>query len=168
MCGEHIPTLAVIILQTGSSPRVRGTRSPYTPEPEPTRFIPACAGNTRVKVSAIGADSVHPRVCGEHNSKQQRSITCGGSSPRVRGTHARFLSDELLTRFIPACAGNTILLIDGMVYGPVHPRVCGEHIAAFSGSPILVGSSPRVRGTLCSINKNQHSWRFIPACAGNT
>ncbi len=49
-----------------------------------------------------------------------------GSSPHVRGTG----TDERILRrrgrFIPACAGNREAAGVADVYGPVHPRMCGE------------------------------------------
>ena len=53
---------------------------------EEERFIPACAGNTsRGNIIAV-PNSVHPRVCGEHNAQAIGYVTDNGSSPRVRGT----------------------------------------------------------------------------------
>ena len=49
----------------------------------------------------------------------------------------------------------------------VHPRVCGEHMAARMGSKLVPGSSPRVRGTYRMLPDCNASIRFIPACAGN-
>ncbi len=50
----------------------------------------------------------------------------------------------------------------------VHPRGCGEHIQAIHDVSRINGSSPRVRGTHCSITWRIASVRFIPAGAGNT
>ena len=50
---------------------------------------------------------------------------------------------------------------------PVHPHVCGEHVAARLGASKMGGSSPRVWGTYPpSVFKNC-SVRFIPTCVGN-
>ena len=46
VCGEHRGERATSDEQTGSSPRVRGTRRGRRPAARATRFIPACAGNT--------------------------------------------------------------------------------------------------------------------------
>ncbi len=111
------------------------------------RFIPACAGNTRLPWGIPGWRSVHPRVCGEHSKIRSNESSPAGSSPRVRGTRGRAQRDRardgssprvrgtrlhrrgagIDARFIPACAGNT-------------------------GAQSLSRDSPR----------------FIPACAGNT
>ena len=49
-----------------------------------------------------------------------------------------------------------------------HPRVCGEHAA--DGLAVLEaqGSSPRMRGTRCSVITRNGSTGIIPAYAGNT
>ena len=90
-----------------------------------------------------------------------------GSSPRVRGTGRHRIDDAPSSRFIPACAGNSIgaRLLRRVV--PVHPRVCGEQpLLAVSAVP-SDGSSPRVRGTESGRPRRGGFRRFIPACAGN-
>ena len=153
----------------GSSPRVRGTRRGRLASARQRRFIPACAGNSRFGRRAPPRPPVHPRVCGELNSRLVAALASTGSSPRVRGTHRagrhrvrehRFIPacagnstalTRLLTprvRFIPACAGNSLPRMTTTNDTPVHPRVCGE----LHG---LVGRTPEFD-------------RFIPACAGNS
>ena len=75
--------------ETGSSPRVRGTQMPFTPEEGGGRFIPTRAGNT--------------------TSIFCKAMTDAGSSPRVRGTHQQSLPVLATSRFIPTRAGNTLL-----------------------------------------------------------
>ena len=69
---------------------------------------------------------------------------------------------------IPACAGNTMVSALYQIFVRDHPRVCGEHsdVAIISGT--LMGSSPRVRGTLGITNFPTFMAGIIPACAGNT
>ena len=91
-----------------------------------------------------------------------------GSSPRVRGTLGALVADELLRRFIPACAGNSAASASSATPPAVHPRVCGELSPtqrAWYGSS---GSSPRVRGTPTPDGVASGLRRFIPACAGNS
>ena len=86
VCGEHTQTPSASTASIGSSPRVRGTRETVGAHVLPRRFIPACAGNTRVGGGDGGGEPVHPRVCGEHSSWPVRCRPTCGSSPRVRGT----------------------------------------------------------------------------------
>ena len=107
VCGEHTVMIRATITNTGSSPRVRGTRFIPDISSHSSRFIPACAGNTHTYIDASLIRAVHPRVCGEHiTTPYQRGIN-SGSSPRVRGTQCVFKLDFHRCRFIPACAGNT-------------------------------------------------------------
>ena len=47
VCGELVVCVSAPSAATGSSPRVRGTLQRPKPVGHPTRFIPACAGNSR-------------------------------------------------------------------------------------------------------------------------
>ena len=90
------------------------------------RFIPACAGNSSVDAPPATRTAVHPRVCGEQPTQlfeRQKDI---GSSPRVRGTGHRVHQNLSRFRFIPACAGNRVVVLSNIGRFPVHPRVCGE------------------------------------------
>ena len=86
VCGEQCRFRNPLLDQSGSSPRVRGTvigngaGSPFD------RFIPACAGNSRLTRSPDIAAAVHPRVCGEQCPEGAGAGQGNGSSPRVRGT----------------------------------------------------------------------------------
>ena len=106
-CGEHLEIGLGVTRTGGSSPRVRGTRFPDSPESLAYRFIPARAGNTG-KVAGKGrVDAVHPRACGEHPFAVDLEDCDYGSSPRVRGTRSHLQPPKPRNRFIPARAGNT-------------------------------------------------------------
>ncbi len=107
VCGEHQCRLCLCLVFPGSSPRVRGTPRRVDDDGDGSRFIPACAGNTRTN---------------RHTTR-----VYGGSSPRVRGTQRDAGACLENVRFIPACAGNTGRHQLGRTSGTVHPRVCGEH-----------------------------------------
>ena len=148
VCGEHIRERLHGGEISGSSPRMRGTRSTRTTRPAHGGIIPAYAGNTwpQPRIRPDGRD--HPRVCGEHLPTASVFHPLTGSSPRMRGTR------------IP-CYRSAGANRD-------HPRVCGEHLRAEIYCSILWGSSPRMRGT------RHHRFRrgvgpwIIPAYAGNT
>ena len=168
VCGEHGEGDYQPYKITGSSPRVRGTLCFDRDSITMRRFIPACAGNTtQLRLCSISV-SVHPRVCGEHPAGLKAYSAVFGSSPRVRGTRPIAPSVDSRNRFIPACAGNTLLSCPTPADGTVHPRVCGEHPELSFQSLEFGGSSPRVRGTRCRGFFLPRRIRFIPACAGNT
>ena len=167
VCGEHFGQHEFGGGSRGSSPRVRGTSGQNGGDSKLDRFIPACAGNMPHLSSHSDADTVHPRVCGEHSNATKEGWRSDGSSPRVRGTWADYISYAIAPRFIPACAGNMMYYCWPIIQGPVHPRVCGEHYPEYSGWLPLHGSSPRVRGTYFRHLIPKSEYRFIPACAGN-
>ncbi len=147
-CGEHNRTISPMRGVHGSSPCMRGTRSPCGASRLVSRFIPAHAGNTPLCSYLPQRRSVHPRACGEHVVKCTTDRSYTGSSPRMRGTRVRCLDDGHAVRFIPAHAGNTRRMRGRLGVKPVHPRACGEHSHWSLSCSLLIGSSPRMRGTL--------------------
>ena len=152
----------------GSSPPVRGTRRARAARSRERRFIPACAGNTRIPSASVPIPSVHPRLCGEHDVDLLALGANHGSSPPVRGTLDIPQRLQEQSRFIPACAGNTSIANRYSAVESVHPRLCGEHSGSPHMSATICGSSPPVRGTPRSAANTHGKTRFIPACAGNT
>ena len=73
-----------------------------------------------------------------------------------------------MSRFIPACAGNSNAANDSRERSAVHPRVCGELVVPTPAAGEKAGSSPRVRGTPTRHRPPEANRRFIPACAGNS
>ena len=152
----------------GSSPQVRGTRPGGKWQPAGVGFIPAGAGNTAC-ISDLGRQkTVHPRRCGEHHALGRAIGIAGGSSPQVRGTHLSPAHLWQRDRFIPAGAGNTVVVTHDDLQAPVHPRRCGEHLVDEKYLLLCPGSSPQVRGTPYPRHILAAVWRFIPAGAGNT
>ena len=127
-CGEHAAHGVTRSAHTGSSPRLRGTRTQHEVGNQMNRFIPAPAGNTSRRSRSRSRKPVHPRACGEHQFSQSHEPILYGSSPRLRGTPGtRSTFSGIMT---------------------VHPRACGEHPSLPFHSPSQCGSSPRLRGTL--------------------
>ena len=168
--GNSLEFVLAVDPDSGSSPRVRGTRTSTRRWRRRTRFIPACAGNSDSGTGGTFRFPVHPRVCGELVNATHQHRLDAGSSPRVRGTHSGARRSPLTMT-------------------PVHPRVCGELIITVNDESIGDGSSPRVRGTRCAVPRwvqrstvhprvcgelegdSERCWlarRFIPACAGNS
>ena len=66
VCGEHPRGSTSAASTSGSSPRVRGTRSVWRRRVLEVGIIPACAGNTHLRHVEAEKRRDHPRVCGEH------------------------------------------------------------------------------------------------------
>ena len=107
VCGEQALSDKPGTFYSGSSPRVRGTGVLRRIGKISKRFIPACAGNSPLFLLFKLRKPVHPRVCGEQLEPTTMHFVCDGSSPRVRGTAKPECLKCLLSRFIPACAGNS-------------------------------------------------------------
>ena len=107
MYGELARVYAAWIVENGSSPRVRGTLLRGFERYIGPRFIPACTGNSPYCLRADNEYTVHPRVYGELVPEAFLVLGLPGSSPRVRGTHRRFVRIDRPARFIPACTGNS-------------------------------------------------------------
>ena len=91
-----------------------------------------------------------------------------GSSPRMRGTPIYRVLVSPSGGIIPAYAGNTGHVRHEYPGLWDHPRVCGEHSWIFISVFLLVGSSPRMRGTHEPEQIPSADLRIIPAYAGNT
>ena len=167
-CGEHYCIVCVIRVETGSSPRLRGTPDNRARSVPSGGIIPALAGNTKGHKRRLGLQRDHPRACGEHVIPWRRENAVLGSSPRLRGTPVCFDCLPLHFGIIPALAGNTFRPDRIRGCPRDHPRACGEHFHRNNQWEILQGSSPRLRGTQ---DGRAESWirvGIIPALAGNT
>ena len=140
------------------SPRSRGRAG----------IIPAYAGNTSSGQVLDLTYRDHPRVCGEHLEPSPVQNSTAGSSPRMRGTPVSLSSIVNTRGIIPAYAGNTLAAQSSKSSTGDHPRVCGEHLSAMSFVVFIGGSSPRMRGTLSTVNWSIRDRGIIPAYAGNT
>ena len=134
---------------------------------ERVRFIPAPAGNRYCHRLCWYVVAVHPRACGEQASCSNSTRQAIGSSPRLRGTEAVLAWVPSKTRFIPAPAGNSSICLVARGPSTVHPRACGEQCPLGLAPKGVVGSSPRLRGTVCEYLDGGIPDRFIPAPAGN-
>ena len=147
MRGERVDFINARESVYGSSPHARGTRVAIRVDIASQRFIPACAGNAPICLSALMTVAVHPRMRGERPTRCNNGKAIPGSSPHARGTLQECHRGIQGVRFIPACAGNAPRRLDALTVLPVHPRMRGER-------PWLT-TTPSENG------------RFIPACAGN-
>jgi len=132
------------------------------------RFIPAGAGNTSGDARKDFPAPVYPRWRGEHFAQKFSLKIVSGLSPLARGTPPYRKLQAVVGRFIPAGAGNTILLSRWLAPTAVYPRWRGEHDAMAANIRKIHGLSPLARGTRVSTHSPPRCQRFIPAGAGNT
>ena len=166
--GEHTRAKFDEWSVTGSSPHGRGTHRPRQRRSGPRRIIPARAGNTVRRWRPEPHNSDHPRTGGEHAGLSAHSNSSPGSSPHGRGTPLVNSTVLILSRIIPARAGNTAGNRRASGTRPDHPRTGGEHQAGAVNCFRPCGSSPHGRGTRVRGNGNRAALRIIPARAGNT
>ena len=125
--GEHASSSPLAFWAMGSSPLARGTPQPDPSSCTPIGIIPACAGNTDSHHPKPRSMRDHPRLRGEHPPASASTGAKTGSSPLARGTRALSPCPPNWPGIIPACAGNTLYIIVGMVAVKDHPRLRGEH-----------------------------------------
>ena len=136
-----------MVKTVGSSPRLRGTRGCARHRVWRGGIIPALAGNTPRQRDRTGTRWDHPRACGEHWAELDALGLTWGSSPRLRGTRVVAFARGHLDGIIPALAGNTNPPHSNACAERDHPRACGEHLSGVWFTPLMMGSSPRLRGT---------------------
>ncbi len=149
-----------------SIPRVRGNREDDDGTGKPAGSIPACAGEPRWCGHSAPRWSVYPRVCGGTVSGGVIGHPWAGLSPRVRGNQGRQASPPVVSRSIPACAGEPHRAIYPVSLAEVYPRVCGGTCLHGAKQDRVDGLSPRVRGNLIQPCRANTGARSIPACAG--
>ena len=125
-CGELSKPSWAIVQLDGSSPLARGTQDLDRLGYVADRFIPAYAGNSWRLRYSCGLVPVHPRLRGELGPHIGSRIGFIGSSPLTRGTPPEKFYDGVRSRFIPAYAGNSSVLINKAFLLAVHPRLRGE------------------------------------------
>ncbi len=131
------------------------------------RFIPTLVGNALLDVGKLTRKSVHPHACGERSNSGPMLFQYRGSSPRLWGTLEKLCGELRDGRFIPTLVGNASTHLRSVSARPVHPHACGERPRRLKPNWPHNGSSPRLWGTLMSINLGQGVDRFIPTLVGN-
>ncbi len=111
------------------------------------RFIPTHMGNG---LAASLAGALNP-----------------GSSPRIWGTEIHLTPQLYERRFIPTHMGNGPRSKSESGRKPVHPHAYGERSYRFGLIFFLIGSSPRIWGTVLIRGMSCYVLRFIPTHMGN-
>ena len=133
-----------------------------------SRFIPAGAGNSDLKIASQYWRAVYPRWRGELSVHPDSRPCDPGLSPLARGTLLLRWRFSLAQRFIPAGAGNSSSFFDVRKISAVYPRWRGELSFPMQNAAFLAGLSPLARGTQWQAGNMKTTERFIPAGAGNS
>ena len=167
-CGVYRSILVACTILTGSSPRVRGLRFTDSAPTAYRRIIPARAGFTVILRGRILSLRDHPRACGVYIGDTRDEIKALGSSPRVRGLHARRSTAHTPAGIIPARAGFTAGDSVPVAVAQDHPRACGVYSPSIVQITARRGASPRARGLRGNYASILPECRIIPARAGFT
>ena len=131
-------------------------------------IIPAHAGLTFQAVPDKHPSWDHPRACGAHHEVSKGDYPMEGSSPRMRGSPSNAILAELNTGDHPrACGAHPLHTLNGLDNRD-HPRACGAHIFFSIIFRLILGSSPRMRGSLIVLVILVIVEGIIPAHAGLT
>lgn len=152
----------------GSPPRMRGAAIDVPKASITPRIIPACAGNRIKECSYNSSLRDHPHVCGEQSADQMAAFCNQGSSPRVRGAGIFIYFVYIYFGIIPARAGSSSNRSMTIGTSRDHPRVRGEQNAHSVRTVPVLGSSPRVRGTVDGERDALTRRGIIPARAGSS
>ena len=152
----------------GSSPRMWGTPNTTRPRGSRLRFIPTHVGNSPEERQCNTVVPVHPHACGELVVSLDIQEGFCGSSPRMWGTLCMGCLRPQDRRFIPTHVGNSEGFRIPRRSWPVHPHACGELHHNGQAPPVVLGSSPRMWGTLGNPVVYGLIHRFIPTHVGNS
>ena len=166
--GENTPPQDEDDCYTGSSPLTRGKRGLGTPGRRHRRLIPAHAGKTCLRGSAVGPRPAHPRSRGENRDMGGTVPPRPGSSPLTRGKPPDGSRATANRRLIPAHAGKTRPGRPRRGWRGAHPRSRGENGGHVSSFRLVVGSSPLTRGKRGCVPDLAPCDGLIPAHAGKT
>ena len=152
----------------GSSPLTRGKLSVYRVRAARVGLIPAHAGKTRSRYSALSETAAHPRSRGENTIRPLGGGRLQGSSPLTRGKPPHLTPGSVLAGLIPAHAGKTRRTAARSWRRPAHPRSRGENPWWIADKSCAKGSSPLTRGKPEADSERRRSPGLIPAHAGKT
>ena len=154
--------------QNGLSPRGRGKpfiRRSWTHD---EGSIPAWAGETLGGLQQLRPCEVYPRVGGGNRLTFTAGVAEYGLSPRGRGKRLTPRGRLLITRSIPAWAGETSSIASIAAAIAVYPRVGGGNELSAQVPNLRAGLSPRGRGKRYPFQRSKGDDGSIPAWAGET
>ena len=85
LCGEKLKNYAIVGIEGGSPPPMRGKGIGLLIALTVSRITPAYAGKRAGHLKALSTERDHPRLCGEKIDRIFNSVQRSGSPPPMRG-----------------------------------------------------------------------------------
>ena len=165
-CGGANNARLIAAGSSGLSPRVRGSPMSAHSTSLVLRPIPAGAGEPTLVRRPWEAGRAYPRGCGGAINGAAGKSEAGGLSPRVRGSRLRLPCHCQHPGPIPAGAGEPALTTSVRRRSRAYPRGCGGALGRLRVAHLLLGLSPRVRGSRAAQLHDRLGIGPIPAGAG--
>ena len=124
-------------------------------------ITPAHAGKSTDQRQNTNSPRDHPRACGEKRWTCPMILLSMGSPPRMRGKVAQRRRPAVTNGITPAHAGKSRFISGNQIFFRDHPRACGEKPDGLTGTDLVLGSPPRMRG-------KGKGWAFKVVCCGIT
>ena len=105
VCGAAWRKASAAAAQSGLSPRVWGSPTPFYERYTLARSIPTCVGQPRICTHIAAHAWVYPHVCGAALCGLSLLEVLSGLSPRVWGSPTVYPNTRLVRRSIPTCVG---------------------------------------------------------------
>ena len=145
-CGDKAYTVGILLIPTGSSPRVWGQVYYHQINVYLRRIIPTRVGTSCLYNTFFIWSKDHPHACGDKHELCALRADMDGSSPRVWGQEYRRGVKVTDKRIIPTRVGTRPLLRRSAQQARDHPHACGDKSSVHVSIIRSKGSSPRVWG----------------------
>ena len=152
----------------GSPPPTRGTLFFSCFARHLPGITPAYAGNTILFLLCSSFARDHPRLRGEHYTRESNLSHVTGSPPPTRGTLFNTIIGNTGCRITPAYTGNTLFKLYTLSVYRDHPRLRREHFTCLQKFSRYLGSPPPTQGTPIINGETRYRDRITPSYAGNT
>ena len=168
LCGEKSRNSAVLAINSGSPPPMRGKAVQKHAADVRSGITPAYAGKSDFLHGAGKLFWDHPRLCGEKLWRFWRRDVLQGSPPPMRGKEEFAKAEGIRIRITPAYAGKRQSFVPCFRSRQDHPRLCGEKLCKLYKKYRMQGSPPPMRGKVELCVRGFDRLGITPAYAGKS
>ena len=167
-CGDKFATSLMLLIKSGSSPRVWGQDFFFGRLRTFRRIIPTRVGTSYRAERTGNSGGDHPHACGDKLCTINGTGKHTGSSPRVWGQEREDNRNSVTAGIIPTRVGTRNITALAGITVRDHPHACGDK-KQYGRKPLKrAGSSPRVWGQDGKKCFYRHSPRIIPTRVGTS